>query len=491
VDEITATALLLALFGLLMAVSVLSSRSIERLGVPVVLVFMLLGMLAGSEGIGGVGFSDYRFAFRAGTAALILILLDGGLNAPMAALRRGLAPATVLATVGVAGTAALVAGFAMQLGMSRSESLLLGAVVSSTDAATVFAVLRGGNLRLAPRVGAIIEMESGINDPMAVILTVAVTGILAGQPISASRLLIDVPVQLVAGVSIGFLIGLAARGLLQRMRLSTAGLYPVLTLALGFFAYGITSLAHGSGFLAVYVFAVTLGNSAIPYRNGLTRIHDAVAWLSQISMFLMLGLLVFPSQLRPVMGRGMAVALFLALVARPVVVGLCLAPFGLAWREIVYIGWVGLRGAVPIVLATFPVLAGVDPQLKVFNTVFFVVVANSLIPGTTIRFLTRRLGLESPDSPTPLAALEINSTRLLSGELVSFFISELLAVCNVPISSVPFPERCSAVLVVRGEELIAPRGKTVLLPGDHVYVFCRPEDKPFIQFLFGRPQEHI
>lgn len=486
----TSTALLLAMFGLLMAASAVSSRSIERLGVPVVLVFLLLGMMAGSEGLGGFAFENYQFAFKAGTAALILILLDAGFNTPTSSLKVGLGPAAVLATVGVAGTAALVAGFARVVGMSWPESLLLGAVVSSTDAAAVFAVLRGGNLRLSQRVGSIVEMESGLNDPMAVILTIAVTGLMAGEKLTGSRLLLAVPIQLVLGVAIGFAVGTAGRMVLQRMRLATAGLYPVLTLALGFFAFGITTLAHGSGFLAVYVFAATIGNSAIPYRSGLIRIHDAVAWLSQISMFLMLGLLAFPSQLRPVLGRGLLIGLFLALVARPLVVALCLLPFRLPWREIIYVGCVGLRGAVPIILATYPVLMNVPGAMNVFNIVFFVVVFNSLIPGAMIRYLTRRLELESADVPAPLAALEINSTRLLNGELASFFISEPLAVCNVTISKIPFPDHCSAVLVVRGEELIAPRGSTVLRPGDHVYVFCRHEDKPFIQFLFGRPQEH-
>lgn len=489
-NELTSIALLLAMFGLLMAASVVSSRSIERLGVPVVLVFLLLGMLAGSEGLGGLAFENYQFAVRAGTAALILILLDAGFNTPTALLRRGLGPSAVLATVGVVITAALVAAFARLLGMSGAESMLLGAVVSSTDAAAVFAVLRGGNLRLSQRVGTIIEMESGMNDPMAVILTITVISLVSGEAVSRSQLLLAVPVQLGVGVAIGLVVGLAARMLLQRVRLATAGLYPVLTLALGFFAFGIATLAHGSGFLAVYVFAAALGNSAIPYRSGLIRIHDAIAWLSQVSMFLMLGLLAFPSQLKLVAGNGLLIGLFLALVARPIAVTLCLLPFRLPWREVVYIGCVGLRGAVPIILASFPVLMKVEGAMNVLNIVFFVVVFNSFVPGALIRFLTRRLEMESSEVPAPLAALEINSTRLLNGELASFFISEPLAVCNVTISKIPFPEHCSAVLVVRGEELIAPRGSTTLRPGDHVYVFCRSEDKPFIQFLFGRPQEH-
>lgn len=488
--ELTTTALLLAIFGLLMAVSVISTRTIERLGVPVVLVFLLLGVVAGSEGLIGIDFADYRFAFRVGTGALILILLDGGLNTSIAAIRQSVKPAAILATFGVLGTAGLVAGFASLLGLSWGESILLGAVVSSTDAATVFAVLRGGNLRLPKRVGTTIELESGINDPMAVILTVAATSALGTDPMSRLAMIVGVPLQLLIGLIVGVVLGMAARMLLKAVRLSTAGMYPVLTLAVAFFAFGLATLANGSGFLAVYVVGVVLGNGTIPYRNGLIRIHDAIAWLCQISMFLMLGLLVFPSQLKAVAWSGMLIALFLAFVARPVVVAACLAPFRFPLKEVIYIGWVGLRGAVPIILATFPVLSKVPGDMKVFNLVFFVVVFNSIIPGASIRWLTRRLKLEAPDEPSPLAALEINSTRLLNGELLSFFVSDVLAVSNVAIARIPFPKEASAVLLVRGEELIAPRGSTVLRPGDHVYVFCRTEDKPFILFLFGRPQEH-
>ncbi len=489
--ELFSTALLLAIFGLLIAASVLSSRTIEKLGVPVVLLFMLLGILAGSEGIGGLEFSDYRFAFRAGTAALILILLDGGLNTPFAAIRESVKPAAVLATFGVAGTAGLVAVFAHWMRLTWSESLLLGAVVSSTDAAAVFAVLKGGSLRLTRRVGTTIELESGINDPMAVILTMGVISLLSGEAVSHVKLALGVPLQLGVGLVVGAGFGLSAKWLLQGMRLSTAGLYPVLVLGLAFLSFGVATLAHGSGFLAVYATATIIGNSRIPFHSGLIRIHDAIGWLSQISMFLMLGLLAFPSQLRPIAGVGIAVAMFMAFIARPLVVAACLLPFGFRAKEVGYIGWVGLKGAVPVILATFPVLAGIPEGMKVFNIVFFVVVCNALVPGATIRYLTRRLGLEALEAPPPVAALEINSTRMLNGELMSFSISDPLAICGVPLSKIPWPANSSAVLLVRGEQLIAPRGSTVLEPGDHAYIFCRTEDRPFIQFLFGRPEEHV
>jgi cell volume regulation protein A len=487
--EPLATAVLLAVFGLLMAFSVLFSRLMERVGVPVVLLFLVLGMLAGSEGVLGVDFDNYAFAYRVGTIALVLILFEGGLNTTLSAIRRSAAPASVLATAGVAATAALVALFARLLGLTWTEAWLLGAVVSSTDAATVFAVLRGGGIRLARRVGTTLEVESGLNDPLAVILTMAlVEAARSGSPISWT-LAPAVALQLLIGAGVGIALGLGSRSALRRLRLSTAGLYAVLTLALGFAAYGGATLVSGSGFLAVYVAAVVLGNGPVPYRAGLARIHEAIAWLSQIVMFLMLGLLVFPSRLVPVASVGLLVGLFLAFVARPLAVLVCLLPFRYPMREIGYIGWVGLRGAVPIILATFPVLGGVPGADRLFHIVFFVVVVNAIVPGATLRRATRWAGLLAPDKPPPPAVLEINSRRLLRGELLSFHIDPSLAVCGARLAHVAFPRTASTVLMVRGDEMIAPRGDTELRTGDHVYVLCRPEDRAFIELLFGRPQE--
>jgi potassium/hydrogen antiporter len=368
-------------------------------------------------------------------------------------------------------------------------ALLLGAVVSSTDAAAVFAVLRGGRLQLRPRVGRTLEVESCINDPMAVILTTTLIQWLTQSDAVGFRPLIDVPVQLVVGAGIGLMLGFVGMLLLRHVRLGTVGLYPVLTLALAFTSFGVATLANGSGFLSVYVTAVVLGNRAIPYRAGLARIHDALAWMSQVGMFLMLGLLVFPSRLLPVLWMGLGIALFLAVIARPIAVAACLLPFRFPLKEMGYIGWIGLRGAVPIILATFPVLAGVEGADQVFNIVFFIIVVSSLIPGATIRPVTRWLKLDVPDRPTPPAVLEINSTTPLSGELVSFYIDPSLAVAHATLSEVEFPAGASVVLIVRGGELIAPKGKTQFLPGDHAYVFFRAEDRPFIELLFGRPEE--
>ena len=488
--ELASTALLLTTLGVLLATSVVFGRFSERLGVPVALIFLVVGVVAGSEGIGGIAFEDYEFTFRVGTTALVLILFDGGLNTPIPAVRAVAWPAGVLATIGVVGTAAAVAGIAWALGLDPQLALLVGAVVSSTDAAAVFAMLRGSGISLKRRVGTTLEAESGLNDPMAVILTAFVTTyVLSGAALpSWWRVAGEMAAQLGIGVAAGILVGRLARMLVNRIRLPAGGLYPVLTLSFALFAYGVATLGFGSGFLAVYVAGMVLGDGQLPYRRSLLRVHDALAWLSQIVMFLLLGLLVFPSRLVEVAGTGLLLALAIAVVARPVVVVLCLLPFRFKPREVGYISWVGLRGAVPIILATYPILAGVPGGGRLFDLVFFIVVVNAFIPGATVAAVTRWLRLESADPPMPPAVLEIESMQPLEGELMSFYVDDALAVVGVPMSELPFPEGAAATLIVRGQQLVAPKGGTQLEPGDHVYVFARPVDRPFIQLMFGRPE---
>ncbi|HEX6630667.1 MAG TPA: potassium/proton antiporter, partial [Gemmatimonadaceae bacterium] len=394
------TAIALAIFGFLLVVSVLFSRATERFTVPVALVFLVIGMLAGSEGLGGIPFEDYALAYRLGTVALVLILFDGGLNTPLRSVRLVAGPAAVLATAGVVGTAALLALGAHALGFDWPTAMLLGAVVSSTDAAAVFAVLRGSGIQLARRVGATLEIESGANDPMAVILTTVLTRSLLepGEGLGWSVLL-TVLVQIVVGAVLGLAIGYGGRLLLARVRLAASGMYAVLLVGLACLAFAAPTLLYGSGFLSVYVAAIVLGNGQMPYKAGLMRVHDALAWLSQITMFLVMGLLVFPSRLVQVAPVGLLIAAFLTLVARPVVVWLCLLPFRYAAREVAYVCWVGLRGAVPIILGSFPVLAGAPGGERIFDIVFFVVVVSAFVPGATVPWLARRLGLRSTEPP--------------------------------------------------------------------------------------------
>jgi potassium/hydrogen antiporter len=488
--EPEATALLLATCGLLLAISVLFSRASQRFGFPIAILFLLVGMLAGSEGIGRIEFDDYGFAFRIGTLALALILFDGGLNTPLTALRKVAAPAVTLATVGVAAVAGLTAIGAHLLGLGWPEALLLGAVISSTDAAAVFSVLRGSGLHLKRRVGVTLEVESGINDPAAIILTTVLTANLLRPGAGLGwRIPFEVLIQMVVGGAIGWAVGYAGRMLLSRLSLSTSGLYPVVTLALALFSFGAATLLHGSGFLAVYLTGLILGNGPLPYRLGLLRVHDALAWLSQVGMFLILGLLVFPSRLIDVAGVGFAIAMLLAFVVRPLVVALVLVPFRYPPREVLYIGWVGLRGAVPIVLATFPVLAGAPGAGRLFDLVFIIVVAGTLIPGATVGWITRRLGLQSNEPPAPQAVLAIESRQPLQGELMSFYIDHAVAVVGVPLEELPLPDGCAVALIIRGAKLVPPKPGTILQAGDHVHVIAPPEDRPFIQLMFGREEE--
>jgi cell volume regulation protein A len=483
------TAVALVATGILLAVSVVFSRTSGRLGIPVALLFLAVGMAAGSEGIGGIRFEDYALAFRVGTVALVLILFDGGLNTPVASLRQVFGPAAVLATAGVAATAALLALGARAIGLPWPEALLLGAVVSSTDAAAVFGVLRNARIQLRRRVALTLEVESGANDPMAVILTLGFTEALVAGGAPGWGLLAAAALQMAVGVGAGVAIGWAGRWILARARLAASGLYPVLSLAIAFVAFGAPTLLHGSGFLAVYVAAVVLGNGPLPYLSGLRRVHDAMAWFSQVSMFLLLGLLAFPSRIAQVAGPGLALGLLVAFVARPLAVVASLLPFRYRPAEIAFIAWVGLRGAVPIILATFPVLAGVSGAQRVFDLVFFIVVVSVLVQGSTLRWAARKLGVESPGPPPPKAVLEILSTQQLGGEVLPFYVEPASAVAGSRISDLPFPERSAVMLIVRGRDVVAARGRTVLRPGDHVYVFAPPEEKPFVQLLFGRAEE--
>jgi potassium/hydrogen antiporter len=487
-SEPHATAVFFVVVALLLAASALVSHATQRLRVPAGLIFLAIGMLAGSEGIGGIAFDDYQFAFRAGSAALALILFDGGLNTPVDTLRRSLAPASLLATVGVVGTMVGVAFVANRLGMPWSASFLLGAIVSSTDAAAVFAVLRSNGIQLKHRVGGTLEVESGINDPVAVILTTLLTRQLLGEHVSIWLATLGVLREIAIGAVCGVAIGGGARWLLARTRLPASGLYSVMTLATALFAFSLPTLVHGSGFLGVYVAAVALGAGRLPYGTALRRIHDSLAWMGQVAMFLVLGLLVNPSQLLDAAWVGTIVGLALTFIARPVVVALCLLPLRFPRNDVLYVGWVGLRGAVPIILATFPVLAGAPGAARLFNIVFFIVVLNAVLPGTTVPWMTRRLALESEEPPPPDAVLTIESFDRLDGELLSYYVDEALPVAGMTLQELPFPEGAAVTMIVRGRELIAPKGDTRLEVGDHAYVLSKPDGVAMVQLLFGHPE---
>jgi cell volume regulation protein A len=487
--EPLATAALLAAVGALLVLAGLASPISNRLGVPALVLFLGLGMLAGSEGVGGIPFDDYPLAFRLGTIALVLILFDGGLNTAPAVLRRAALPAGLLATVSVVATAALVAGAGLLLGLAPEVALLVGAVVSSTDAAAVFSVLRSSGVRLRESTAATLEVESGLNDPMAVFLTVVATEWALGRTLGAAPVAALFVQQFALGGAVGAAVGYAGRAALRGVRLPAAGLYPVLTVAIAFLSFGLATLANGSGFLAVYVTGILLAARSLPYGVGVRRVHDALAWLSQILMFTVLGLLVFPSRLLPTAGVGLALAAVLAFVARPLAVAAVLGALRVPRAELAFASWVGLRGAVPIILGAFPAVRGVPGGDALFHLVFFVVLVNSFVPGATVAWLARRLGLADAGPPSPPASVELVSLRELPGEFVWYHVAPASAVAGAFVRDLPLPEGCLVTLAVRDRELVVPRGSTELRAGDQVCILVLPEARALLDLLFGGPAE--
>jgi cell volume regulation protein A len=397
-SEPHATELLLFAVGVLLLASVLVSRFASSSGVPVLVLFLALGMLAGSEGIGRVYFEDYELSFRVGTIALVLILFDGGLNTPLSVLRKALAPATLLATVGLALTAVVVALGAHALGFGWTEGFLVGAIVAPTDAAAVFSVLRGGTVQVDGRVGPVVELESTLNDPTGVLATMALTTTLMQGTAPHLAVLGWLTLQLVVGAAVGVVLARVAGAMLARLELPANALYPVLSIAIALLSFGAAALVHGSGFLAVVVVGMLLGQKLMKRRDLIVQVHDFVAWAAQITMFLVLGLLVFPTRVVAVVPTGLGIALLLTLVARPAAVAVCLLPFGYGVRRILLVSWLGLRGAVPIILAMIPVLADAREGPRIFNVVFFVVLVSATLQGTTARWVTKVL------APTPASA---------------------------------------------------------------------------------------
>lgn len=477
--------------ALLLIVSIVLSKVTERLGVPALLIFLAVGMLAGSEGPGGIYFDDARLAQAIGTVALAFILFAGGLETDVDVVRPVFRQAAALSTAGVVVSACLVGAFAVvAFGFSPLQGFLLGSVVASTDAAAVFSVLRGRSVALKGAIRPLLELESGSNDPMAVFLTAASVGLIAGTGTSAAGLFPKFLWEMSMGAVSGYLLGKGAVQLVNRLKLQYEGLYPVLSIAVVLFTYGATSLIHGNGFLAVYVAGIVLGNSHFLHRRSLLRFQDGVAWLMQIAMFLALGLLVFPSRLADVAGEGLFTALFLMFVARPASVFLSLLPFRMSWREKAFIAWMGLRGAVPIVLATFPLLAGTPRADEIFNIVFFVVLTSVLIQGVSIPAVARLLKVDAPFEQRRPNPIEIGEEVPRHMKLADFLVPYDSPVCGKPLVELNFPEESRIALVCRGDGVVVPGGSTLLEGGDVLWVLGKAESFPEVQKrLAGEPRD--
>jgi cell volume regulation protein A len=457
--------------AVLTTLSVVASRVSGKLGVPALLLFLGIGMLAGSEGIGGIWFDDARATQTVAVVALIYILFAGGLQTRWEEARTVARGAAVLATVGVLATASAMGGFAwLVMGLDPIVALLLGSIVASTDAAAVFALFQGRGVRLKGRLRPLLEFESGSNDPMAVFLTTAMLGLLTEPDASLAGLVPAFLRQMVFGALVGFSIGHGAAWLINRIRLDVEGLYPVLTLALALIAYGLTELTGGNGFLGVYVAGLVLGSRPLMRKQSLLEFHDGVAWLMQIAMFLTLGLLVFPSHLLPVVGQGLAASLYLMFIARPLAVFLTLAPLDYTWREKTLVAWVGMRGAVPIVLATYPLLAGIPEAESMFNVIFFIVLTSALFQGTTIIPVARWLGLQ--DTEPASQPFDPRALGPVAGRLREVVIPEGSPVDGRPIVDLGVPRQALILLVFRGPEFVLPRGATRLQGGDRLLVLA-------------------
>jgi cell volume regulation protein A len=453
----------------LLLVSIAASRASFRLGVPALLLFIGIGMLAGSEGPGGIHFDDAGIAQAFGSVALMVILFSGGLDSDWTAFRpvvwRGLA----LANVGVSLSALLVGAFAtLALGFAPLEGLLLGAIISSTDAAAVFSVMRTREVNLHEGLEALIELESGSNDPIAIFLTIGLTGILQAPDRALWQLIPAFVLQMSIGAVAGLAMGRLAGVTINRVRLNLEGLYPALALGIMLLTFSGTALLGGNGFLAVYVAGIVIGNTDIVHKRSLLRFCDGLAWLMQIAMFLMLGLLVFPSQLAPVAPDGLLVALFLMFVARPlsVVIALARSRFSLAARLMV--AWAGLRGAVPIILATFPLLAGIPSAGTIFNLVFFIVLASVLVQGTSIAAVAHWLGVNRPGGGDMRFPQEFVPQVGLASRLAEVTVAPHAPAVGRALVELGLPRGALVVLITRNGDGLVPGGSTVFAAGDRV-----------------------
>ncbi|SFD54520.1 potassium/proton antiporter, CPA1 family [Thiohalospira halophila DSM 15071] len=481
---------LLLLGSALVLLSIVASPLSHRLGLPILAVFLALGMVAGSDGL-GIEYHDPLSAFLIGNLALAIILFDGGLRTDTATFRVGLRPALSLATVGVVITAGITgAAAAWILELDPVSGLLLGAIVGSTDAAAVFGLLGARGLTLKQRVGATLEIESGLNDPMAVFLTLlflewARTGSDPGG--------LGVALQLVWQMGAGAALGLGGGWLLARLINAldlTEGLYPLAALAGGIGLFASANSLGGSGFLAVYLAGLVVGDRPLQAGHHIRRFNDGLAWLAQIGMFLILGLLVNPSEIWAVAPQGLAVAAVLMLLARPVAVFLGLAPFGLDWREQLFLSWVGLRGAVPIVLALFPLLAGLPDASTYFNIAFFVVLVSLLVQGATIAPVARRLGLDMPPQPQVMQRFELDIPAQYDYEFIGYRLEPDSPAAGRDPQAIGLPDHARVVAALREGRPLEP-DDDCLCPGDYIYVLATPPDLPLLDRLFGpaRPEE--
>ena len=474
--------------GALLAAALLASQLAGRLRLPGLVVLLGLGMALGSDGLGWIGFGDYHAAQLAGIVALVMILFEGGLAAGFPEVRPALRPAISLAVLGTLGTATITGIAAAWLfGFPLLEGMLLGAIVSATDGAAIFSLLRGSSLRR--RLTRTLEAEAGFNDPVAVLLVVGFIEWIEHPRHGLLNMLglfgREIGIGLVGGLAVGGLALLA----LRRVRLASAGLYPVASLATAALAYGAVAALHGSGFLAVYLAGLVVGSGPSPALRTITTFHDGIAWVAQLGMFLMLGLLVFPHELAGHALEGAVLAGVLVFVARPVAAVVATIGCGFTVPERLTLGWAGLRGAAPIVLATFPVLAGTPHSVVFFNIVFFAVLLSTIVQGSTFTAVAERLGVTTHEVSVPAPLMHAPAMRRLGAEIAEFAVRPGDAVSGRLVRELGLPRDSLLNVIIRGEQAFPPRGSTRVEAGDRLHVLVRQEVAIEFQTLLRRWRE--
>lgn len=483
---------LILLAAILILVGIVSSKLSARLGLPVLVLFLVIGMLAGESGVGGIAFDNPAGAHALGTLALAMILFDGGLQTPTSSIKKVWKPASLLATFGVLITA-VITGLAAAyiLDLPLLEGLLLGAIVGSTDAAAVFSLLRNAGIHINKKLKYTLEIESASNDPMAIFLTVGLLEILVNGMQPGVGLLELFVLQMGVGALVGLGVGWASVKIINRIHLVASGLYPVMVAACGFLSFGISANVGGSGFLAIFLTGVVIGNHRIVFQRSTFLFHDGLAWLSQIMMFVVLGLLINPLSLLDVWLEGLIIAAVLILVARPIAVIPIMRLFSFNARETTLVAWVGLRGSVPIILAIFPLMFGLEGAELIFNVVFFVVLISATIQGTTLPLVARRLRLTEKPPALSAASIEITAIEEVDADIVEYTLSEHPRAAGRRLSQMALPDTTVVAMITRGKDVIPPRGSTTLMAGDHLFVVLRPETRPFIDCVLSDAVDDI
>jgi len=463
--------------SILLFISLFAGKTSARFGVPVLILFLAIGMLAGFEGIGGIYFDNPKTAQFIGIIALNFILFSGGMDTDWDTVRPVIWKGVSLSTLGVLITAVTVGFFIWAItDFTIYEGLLLGSIVSSTDSAAVFSILRSRKLALKGNLRPVLELESGSNDPMAYVLTIAFTGLVMADKPDLIKIIPLFLRQFVIGGLLGYLFGRLSKQVINRISLDFEGLYIVLAIAIMFFSFSATDFLGGNGFLAVYICAIYLGKEELIHKKKLLKAFDSFAWLMQIILFLTLGLMVFPSKIVPVIGIGLIISLFLIAVARPLSVFISLSFFKIQNRSKHLISWVGLRGAVPIVFATYPLIAGAEKAQIIFDIVFFISVTSVLIQGTTLPFVAKRLHLVLPEKAKYRTLSDLELSNSIKSDLTEVVIPENCNSIGKQVVELGLPKTTEIAIIQRGQNYITPDGSTIIQKGDKLYILSETRE---------------